>query len=135
MTTLSIEIPQASLLEAVGQLDADAFNRFVDDVLLLRARRVAPSIQQNEAQLLHQIEFLSLSQTDRNRLHDLMAISEMGTMTKVENAEYIQLAEQSEQLNAKRIATVIKLANLWQRPFDAVMRQLGLWNPDAPSTT
>ncbi len=135
MTTLSIEIPQARLLEAVGQLDSDALNRFVEEVLLLRAQRVAPSIKKDEAQLLHQIESFTLAIPERKRFHQLIEAAEAGTMSQTENAEYIQLAEQSERLNAKRIAAIIRLANLWQRPFDDVMKQLGLWNLDGSSAT
>ena len=135
MTTLSIEIPQNALLEAVGQLDPAALNQFVDDVLLLRARSVAPSIQTSEADLRQQIETFTLSESEQNQLSALAAKSESGTMTHQENRQYVILAERSEQLNAKRIETIIKLAELKQCPVLALMRELGLANNDDPHQT
>lgn len=128
MTTVSIQIPHSALLEAVEKLDHTTFNEFVDEVLLLKARRAAPNMTSNAANLLEQINALGLSAVESNRLHFLMSKAEEGTLTPIENGEQQQLSDKSERANAQRMVLVGQLANLWGKPLEAVLQQLGLWN-------
>lgn len=128
MSTVSVEIPSSALLHAVEQLDSETFEQFLNDLLLLRARRTAPSISEDEVTLLRQINTLGLTSAESIRLQTLLEKAERGIQTVEENREQQLLSEKSEEANAQRMNLVAQLATLWGKSLDDVLQQLGLWN-------
>ncbi|MCP4418094.1 MAG: hypothetical protein GY805_15835 [Chloroflexi bacterium] len=128
MQTVSVEIPRDALLQAVKQLNRHDLDHFVNDVLMLRAKRIAPTIKEQEADLLAQISMLGLNKSEQLRLHTLLEKAEAETLSDTERAELLKLSDKSERLNAKRISKIIQLAEIRQKPFTEVMQSLGLSN-------
>ena len=128
MTIMRVDIPQDTLLEAVQNLSLDELNEFVHQVVLIRARKAAPSLSEQEELLLEQIYTSKLSDEKHARLLHLGAKCENETINYDERIEFTKLVEQSELLNAKRIEGVAKLAALKGTSLDAMMTQLDLWN-------
>lgn len=131
MTTMQVNIPQTALMEAVEHLSLDALTTFLNDVLDLKARRVAPSLTVSEEKLLSMIYSLQLSETERVRLLQLGEQLSEETINETERTELGMLTDKSEQLNAKRVAAVSKLATLRHKSLREMMQQLGLWNSHA----
>lgn len=128
MTTVQVNIPQTVLIEAVEHLSLNALTEFVNDVLDLKARRVAPSLTVGEEELLRRIYSLQLSDVDNGRLLQLGEKLTTETISKAERAELETLTDESERLNAERIAAVAELATLRHKSLREMMQQLGLWN-------
>jgi len=116
MDTLSIEIQQEALLQAVERLDEAGLDQFLEDVLALKAKRSAPAVPDEVASLLSKIGQLGLAEGERKQLHTLLAKTEVEILTPDERQTVIQFSDKSERLNAERITTVIELARDWQTP-------------------
>lgn len=126
MQTMSVSIPRDALLQAVEQLNYRELNHFVADVLSLRAKRIAPTVADQEANLLVQISSLGLDHAEQSYLHTLLEKAEAEMLSNAEHTDLLKLSAKSEQLNADRIDKIIQLAEIQQKPFDEVMQNLGL---------
>ena len=126
MQTMSVSIPRDALLQSVGQLNYRELNHFVVDVLSLRARRIAPIVEDQEADLLVQISSLGLDWAEQSYLHTLLEKAETETLSNAEHTDLLKLSDKSERFNADRIGKIIQLAEIQQKPFDEVMQNLGL---------
>lgn len=82
----------------------------------LRADDEAGLIQATQARL---------PQADEQRLKQLSAKSERGTLTEKELEEYRALAQQAEQLDVKRTEALAELVKLSDKPVHAVMEKIG----------
>jgi len=131
MTTMQVNIPQTALMEAVEHLSLNALTAFLNDVLDLKARRVAPSLDIHEEKLLRMIYSSQLSNIDRSRLLQLGEKLTTETINEVERTELGTLTDESERLNAERVAAVSTLATLRHKSLRDMMQQLGLWNTNA----
>ncbi|TXH68243.1 MAG: hypothetical protein E6Q83_14215 [Thiothrix sp.] len=131
MTTIQImsQVSTEQLLRGVASLPADEFEEFVDKVLALRAKLKVPSIPNQEAQLLHQIN-QGLSAQDQARFSNLEQKRKDETLTDVEHQELLKLIEQIEQFTVSRMQALTKLAALRQVSVPDLMRDLGIKTPD-----
>lgn len=125
MTTISINLSTIDLLKGVEQLEKNDLEEFVKNVLLIRAKRLADNLNQEETTLLEQIN-LGLSQEEQGQLQDFAHKSENGILTLDENVIYLELTEKLEMLNAKRLIALGKLAQLRGVSIETIMEQLGL---------
>src|SRR5262245_37038433 len=111
MPTVRVEAQLSSeeLLKAVQQLELPELERFVSEVVALRARRRAPCLSQPEAELLQNIN-RGLPEAARQRYADLMAKRDEETLTPEEHAELLRLTDQAERLQAERMESLVALA-------------------------
>ena len=131
MTTMQVNIPQTALMEAVEHLSLNALTDFINDVLDLKARRIAPSLTVSEEELLRRIYSLKLSDVNNGRLLQLGQKLTTETINEAERTELETLTDESELLNAERIAAVAELATLRHKSLREMMQQLGLWSANA----
>ncbi len=122
MQTMSVTVPRDALLQSVEQLNYRELNHFLADVLSLRARRIAPVIEDQEADILVQLSSLGLDEAEQSYLHTLLEKAEAETLSSAEHADLIKLLDKSERFNADRIGKIIQLAEIQQKPFDEVMQ-------------
>lgn len=127
MPTVQIEAQLSSeeLLGAVKQLDGNALEAFVDQVLMLRAERKAPHLSPQESDLLREIN-TGLPETTWQRHHLLEKKRMEETLTAQEQSELIQLNDRIEEDNARRLGRLAELAQLRQTTLDSVMKSLGI---------
>jgi hypothetical protein len=121
--------PDAStseLLKAVEQLSLPDLERFVSDVLELRARRVAPFVSGSEAELLARVAEAALPEDRHRRYHDLREKLHDETLTPAEHAELLKLSDEIEARNVGRVKALLQLAQLRGTTLAGVMRQLGI---------
>jgi len=70
-----------------------------------------------------------LPKADAQRLKQLSAKSESGTLKERELEEYRTLAHQAEQLNVKRVEALAELVRLKGKPVHLVMEEIGWEGP------
>ena len=78
-----------------------------------------------ESQLLQKID-QGISPETWQRYHELIEKRRQETLTPEELEQLIQLSDQLEQLNAKRMGALVKLAQFRQIPLRSLMKQLGI---------
>ena len=118
-----------AILTAVRQMPIAELEYLVDQVIAIRAARVAPHLGADESALLTRVN-LGLSATERNRMRALLAKRDDERLTPAEWQELTALTDQLEVLHADRLAALAELATLRGVTFNAVVAQLGLQFPD-----
>jgi hypothetical protein len=128
MTTIQVqtELSLTTLLNSLKQLTPNELNEVAKYSALLRARRLAPSLSQEEAELLLKINQGVVPSEIRTRCATLTKKSRQGIITEREHAELMDLVDQIELLNAKRMEYLVQLAHLRQTTLPALMDDLEL---------
>ena len=127
MSTTELSTPEA-LLEAAEELSNDDLDRFVDQVLTLRARRRAPCLPEKESELLLRINE-GLPEETWRQYHELVAKRKAGTLTPEEHSVLIALTNQVEMAHAQRIGYISELAQLRGKTLREMMDELGIQPP------
>jgi hypothetical protein len=130
MATIQVqsEISLDALLNGVEQLNTADLEHFADQVLALRAQRRAPSISHREAELLQQIN-QGVPAGIQQRFNELTARRRANLLTPEEHQELLQLIDQIEQFDVKRVEALSELAQLRKVSLRKLMKQLGLRPP------
>jgi len=113
------------LLRSVASLPAAELEQFVTRVLALRARLKAPTIPDQEANLLRKIN-IGLSAIQQQRFADLNLKRQEETLTDEEHQELLVLIEEMETKNVERIQSLSLLAQLRQVSLTTLMQNLGI---------
>lgn len=108
---LEAQVSPDDLLEAVDQLGTSELDRFVSQVLAIRARRKAPSLPPEEAVLLLQINH-GLPAELQERLQQLDDKHASESLTPDEHTELLRLVSEVEALDAQRVESLSHLARL-----------------------
>jgi hypothetical protein len=116
------------LLTAASSLAAADFERFVSDLLALRAQRGAPRLSSAETQLLLRIN-RGLPPDLRARYDALRAKLLASTLGEDEHAELLRLTAELERLQVERIAALTELSQLRGQKLGALMDELGIRGP------
>lgn len=116
-------ISKNKLLQATANLDTQELDAFVNQAITLRAKRIASSIPQNEAELLLKIN-QGLSPKLQKRFDELAKKLESESITAKERKEFLQLTDRIEKQDAERIELLGELAEIRQITLDDLMRNL-----------
>ncbi len=116
------------LLGGVAQLDAPELERFVSQVLTLRAKRIAPSLPREEAKLLEKIN-QGLPTDVQQRYDELTAKRKADTLTAEQHQELLALIDRIERADAERVQAMIKLAQLRNVSVMTLKTQLDIHPP------
>lgn len=111
--------------EQITALSQSELDKFINHAIILRAKRRAPSVSQNEAEILLEINRV-LAPKMQKRFDELAEKIESGTMNNEENQEFLRLTDSIEKQDAKRIELIGKLAEIRQQTFDEVIKDLGI---------
>jgi hypothetical protein len=128
MPVIQAEASQEQLLRAVEQLKPDELDRFVAQVVALRAARVAPNLPHDEAVLLQRIN-TGLSAELQQRFDELVERRQQELLTQAEHTELVALTDQIEQRDAERTEALVQLALLRHLSVRELMQTLGLQPP------
>lgn len=131
MPTIEVrsQVSLDELLNGVAQLETPELERFVSQVLTLRAQRVAPCLPQEEAHLLERIN-QGLSPEAQQRYDDLTTKRRDEALTSEEHQELLILIDRIEQADAERAQSLSELARLRQVSVATLMDALGIRPPD-----
>ena len=116
------------LLKAVKQLSQSELEQFAAEVIALRAQSRAPSLPQNEAQLLQKIN-QGIPLEVQKRYEELIDKQEAETLTPDESDELQRLIEQIEDLEVRHVEYLTKLADLRGTTLSDLIKQLGIRPP------
>ena len=130
MPTINIQadISIDVLVKAAAQLSEAELRQFTSQVLELNAKRTAPSITQEEAELLLHIND-RLPEAIQQHYRELMAKRDAETLGAGEYAELLALTAQAEAFDVRRVEALSKLASRRGVTLTELMRQLGLEPP------
>lgn len=131
MPTIEVrsQVSLDELLNGVAQLDTPELERFVSQVLTLRAKRVAPCLPEEEAGLLEKIN-QGLSPAAQQRYDELTAKRRAETLTSEEHQELITLIDRIERADAERVQVLSELAQRRKVSVTALMAALGIRPPE-----
>jgi hypothetical protein len=118
-----------AILTTVRQMPIAELEQLVDQVIAIRAERVAPHLTADESALLARIN-QGLPAEDRARMRALIEKRDDETITAEEWLELASLTDRLELLHADRLAALAELAKLRGVTLDEVMSQLGIQFPD-----
>lgn len=127
MPTIKIQaqLSQEDLLQAVEQLSLGELKEFVQDTLVIQAKHHAPSLPQNETELLLKIN-QGISPDIQKRYQNLINQKNQETLTEPEYQELLTLTDQIENHQAQRLDYLAQLAQLRQISLIDLMTQLGI---------
>ena len=125
---IQANVTPGQLLKAVEQMAPEDQDRFVDEVLALRAGRRVRRLSATESELLETVN-KGLDAVDRRRYDALVAQREDADLSDDENAELLRLASELEALNVERMQALSSLAGLRQVPLRTMMQELGIVPP------
>lgn len=117
------------ILTAVRQMPIAELEQLVDQVIAIRAQRVAPHLTADESALLARIN-QGLPANDRARMRALTDKNDDETLVESEWQELTALTDRLEVLHADRLDALVELAKLRGVTLDEVMNQLGIQFPD-----
>ena len=116
------------LLKGVEQLELSELETFIQNILRLRANRIAPSLPEKESELL-----AIINQTIPSKLQQQFEVldekRQSETLTEKEHQKLLKILEKKENLNVERIIALGELANIRKMPLRKLMRQLGIKMP------
>lgn len=122
---IQANVTPGQLLEAVEQMTPEDQDRFVDEVLALRAGRRVRRLSTRESELLETVN-KGLTAAERRRYDTLVTRREDEDLTGEENAELLRLTDELESLNVERMKALSSLAGLRQVPLRTMMQELGI---------
>jgi hypothetical protein len=120
---LPADISVDTLVRSAQQLSEPEFNRFASAVLAIRAERAAPSVSNKEAELLLESE-IRMPERSQARYDALIAKRDCETLTPAEHDELLELTQESESLDVRRVRALTRLAFFRGLTLDELMRQL-----------
>ena len=116
------------LLKAVRQLTPTELERLAFQIIALRAQRQAPSLPQDEAELLLKIN-QGVPPEVQKRYNELIAKRRAESLSPDEYDELLRLTDQVENLEARRMEYLAELARLRQTSLTKLMENLGIRPP------
>jgi hypothetical protein len=130
MPTINIQadISVDVLVKAAEQLSEKELRQFTSQVLALNAKRMAPSVTQEEAELLLRING-RLPEDVQRRYAELIARRDAETLGDEEHQELLRLTKQVEALDGARVEALSQLASRRGVTLSALMRQLEIASP------
>ncbi len=131
MPTIQVKanVSSTELLDAVEQLPLPDLEEFLDRVLALRARRVAPTLASEEAELLTKIN-TGIPDRIQIRFDELSQLQTMRELSLEEETELFELVNQIETIEAQRIEYLAQLAQLHGKSVREMMAELNITFPN-----
>ncbi len=123
---MSTHVSANKLFEKVSKLQE--FNDFVAWVLTLQTKRRNDTLPAEEAKLIKQIN-LGISSETWQRYEQLKEKRRSLNLIPKEQAELINIGNQIEVANAKRLSALAKLATLRKTSLDLLMKEFGIRTP------
>ena len=121
MATFTVD----ELVKAAEKLPQIDLENLTAQVLTLKARRAAPELSKNEAELLRNIN-RGMPDELQNRYRELIAIRRPETLTESEHAELLHLTNQVEKYDAERLKYLTELACIRKISLTELLDELGI---------
>ena len=126
---LNAELSVDQLVNAVTQLPQTEFEEFLHTINRIHPLHEEHRLSPSESELLLKIN-QGIPPDMQRRYDELIEKRDARTLTSAEYEELLQLTDQVELLDAKRVEYLLELARLRKQPLAMLMNELGL----TPST-
>lgn len=117
----------SDLVKGAEQLETSALEDYIQKILQIRAKRIAPHFDKQEAELLKKIN-IGLSSEKQQRKAELWKKRVAEILTEAEHQELMTIIDEAEALNVERVISIGKLAQLKEVTPIQLMKDLGI-NP------
>ncbi|MCY3680883.1 MAG: STAS/SEC14 domain-containing protein [Gemmatimonadetes bacterium] len=121
MATFTVD----ELVKAAEQLPQIDLENLTAQVLTLKARRAAPELSKNEAELLRNIN-RGMPDALQNRYRELIASRRSETLTESEHTELLHLTNQFEKYDTERLKYLTELARIRKISLTELLDELGI---------
>ncbi len=121
MATFTVD----ELVKAAEQLPQTDLENLTAQVLTLKARRAAPELLKNEAELLRNVN-RGMPDELQNRYRELIAGRRAEILTESEHAELLHLTNQVEKYDTERLKYLTELANIRKISLTELLDELGI---------
>lgn len=121
MATFTVD----DLVKAAEQLPQIDLENLTAQVLTLKARRAAPELSKDEAELLRNIN-RGMPDALQNRYRELIAGRRAETLTESERAELLHLTNQFEKHDTERLKYLTELARIRKISLTDLLDELGI---------
>lgn len=130
MPTIQVETQLSTdkLLKAVGQLNQAELEQFVCQIIKLRAQRQVHVLSQGEAQLLLKINE-GVPPKVQKRYDELIAKRREESLTPDEYDDLLRLSAENENMEARRMEYLVKLARYRKVSLTDLMESMGIRSP------
>jgi DNA repair photolyase len=127
MPTVKIEAQMSALdlLQAVQQLSQPELEQFIEQIIQVKAQRIAPSLSTKESELLIKIN-QDLPQELRYLYQNLIEKRNQEILTESEYQQLLELTEQVEKYQAQHLEYLTQLAQMRQLSLTNLITQMGL---------
>lgn len=122
---IQTQISTDDILYAIDKWHTNELEQFVYQILLLRAKRKAPSFSHNESNLRININ-KGIPDKIQNRFYELILKRDDETLTNDEYKELLRLTDEIENFDAKRVEYLSKLAKLRKTTVSKLMDDLDI---------
>lgn len=119
---MTVQLTVESLLAAIEQLSPNELRELKKRLTIRQQRNGRP--ETDEASLIEATRE-SLSTAEKRRLKRLIDKSEQQTLPEPERQEYLDLARKAEQISARRVEALAKIAKLRRQPVREIMDEIG----------
>ena len=128
MVQVQAQLSTDELVKAAEQLSQSELEEFTHHIIELRAQRQARRLPHTEAELLVKIN-QGLPSANQKRYDALLAKRRAETLTAEEHQELLQLTDELENTEARRVEYLSDLANQRKTSLTTLMRELGIATP------
>lgn len=127
MPTVKIEAQMSALdlLQAVQQLSQPELEQFIEQIIQVKAQRIAPSLSTKESELLIKIN-QNLPQELRHLYQNLIEKRNQENLTASEYQQLLELTEQVEKYQAQRLEYLTQLAQIRQLSLTNLITEMGI---------
>ncbi len=113
------------LIKSVEELDIDNLEKFLERVLLIRAKKIAPTISKKEANLLTIIN-QPIPEKLLKGFKKLNSIKKERILLDKEHRQLSKILNDIEKLNADRLVALATLSKIQKKPLKQLMTQFGV---------
>ncbi len=130
MTTIHLnsEIDIESVMQGMGKLNNSELEKVLSRISIMLAQKKAPNLPKKEAKLLLEIN-KSFDDIVLQRYASLSQLMREDKLSEEEHQELMQLIDEVELADAKRLKAIVELANLRAITVDELMKQLNIHPP------
>ncbi|MEA5549680.1 STAS/SEC14 domain-containing protein [Anabaena cylindrica UHCC 0172] len=127
MPTVKVDaqLSALDLLQAAQQLTQPELEQFIEQILQIKAQRIAPSLSLKEFELLENIH-QDLPQELQDLYQNLIGKRNQEILTESEYQQLLKLTEQVENHQAQRLEYLTQLAQIRQLPLTTLITQMGI---------
>jgi hypothetical protein len=125
---IKAELSYNELLSAVDQLNPNQLEKFVDQVIALRAKKKGKNLSKGETALLLKIN-QKIDPDIQKRYDALSAKRRKETLTAEEEKELLKLTDKIEKMETKRVEYLSQLAQFRNTSLIALMKNLDIQTP------